>query len=118
MFEVKGGYVTLMHVSNEGVVREMRSAVRFPLHLPIEVKGDRQYEAEMRDISAGGVLFNVSSELKVGSVIEFTVSLPAGSLGLDHDVRVSCHGRIARTYKEGEQAVVAAVIDEYKFERE
>jgi PilZ domain len=117
MFDKKGGYVTLMNVSNEGVVREMRSAVRFPLHLPIQVKGDRQYDAEMRDISAGGVLFNVESELRVGSAIEFTVLLPAGSLGVDHDVRVSCHGRIARTYKEGVQSVVAAVIDEYKFER-
>jgi len=117
MFEQKGGYVTLMDVSNEGVIREMRSAVRFPLHLPIQVKGDRLYEAEMRDISAGGVLFNVNSELKVGSSIEFTVLLPAGSLGVDTDVRVSCHGRIARTYHEGEQPVVAAVIDEYKFER-
>jgi len=117
MFEVKGGYVTLMDVSNEGVIREMRSAVRFPLHLPIQVQGDRQYQAEMRDISAGGVLFNVNSELKVGSTIEFTVLLPGGSLGVEKDVRVSCHGRIARTYKEGEQSVVAAVIDEYNFER-
>jgi hypothetical protein len=117
MFEAKGGYVTLMDVINEGVVREMRSAVRFPLHLPIEVKGDRQYEAEMRDISAGGVLFNVDSDIRVGSAIEFTVLLPAGSLGVDHDVRVSCHGRVARTYTEGPQRVVAAVIDEYKFER-
>jgi hypothetical protein len=117
MFEPKGGYVTLMDVNNEGVVREMRSAVRFPLHLPIQVKGDRQYEAEMRDISAGGVLFNVDSDLKVGSMVEFTVLLPAGSLGVDQDVRVTCHGRIARTYKEGQQSVVAAVIDEYEFER-
>jgi hypothetical protein len=50
-------------------------------------------------------------------MVEFTVLLPAGSLGVDQDVRVTCHGRIARTYKEGQQSVVAAVIDEYEFER-
>ena len=117
MFEGKGGYVTLMHVNNEGVIREMRSAVRFPLHLPIEVKGDRSHQAVMRDISAGGVLFDVSDDIKVGSSVEFTVLLPAGSLGVDQDVRVSCYGRVARAYKEGDQSVVAAGIDEYKFER-
>jgi urate oxidase len=36
---------------------------------------------------------------------------------VDQDVRVSCYGRVARAYKEGDQSVVAAVIDEYKFER-
>lgn len=106
-----------MNVSNEGVIREMRSAVRFPLHLPIEVKGDRQYQAEIRDISAGGVLFNVTSDLPIGSQIEFTVLLPGDPLGTDHDVRVSCHGRVARSYTEGSQLIVAAVIDEYQFER-
>jgi PilZ domain len=106
-----------VNVSNEGVIREMRSAVRFPLHLPIEVKGDRQYQAEIRDISAGGVLFNVTSDLPIGSQIEFTVLLPGDPLGTDHEVRVSCHGRVARSYTEGSQLIVAAVIDEYQFER-
>jgi len=102
----------------EGVIHEMRNAVRFPLSLPIEVKGDaRRYQAIMRDISAGGVLFDVDGELKVGADIEFTISMPAGSLGVPTDVRVNCTGRVTRSFKEGGQTVAAASIDEYRFER-
>ena len=106
------------NVSKDTIVREMRSAVRFPLHLPLAVKGDnRQYSANMRDISAGGVLFDLESELPVGSMIEFTISLPAGALGVQNDVQVNCTGRVTRSYHEGAQPVAAAVIDEYSFQR-
>lgn len=101
----------------DGEFVELRNAVRFPLRLPIEVKGNRSFEAEMRDISAGGVLFQVDSDVPVGSTLEFTIKLPAGELGTPEDVEVACQGRVTRAFREGGHNMVAATIDEYRFER-
>ena len=72
---------------------------------------------ETLDISAGGVQFYMDSEIAVGAQIEFTIALSAEALGTPADVLVNCVGRVVRRLKKGEQHVVAAVIDEYRFER-
>jgi hypothetical protein len=96
----------------------MRTAVRFPLRLPIAVKTrGEEHLAETHDISAGGVLFLMESEMTVGSSIEFSISMPAAVLGASTDVQVSGLGRVVRCSVEGERRAVAAVIDEYRFER-
>lgn len=97
---------------------ELRNAVRFPLKLQawIAGKGGAQ-EAETRDISANGVLLNVAAEMQVGSAIEFSVTLPAAVLGSERAVMVQCVGRVMRCQRAGERRSVAAVIDEYRFER-
>ena len=100
-------------------MQELRSSVRFPIKLPIAVGTDSamQHAAETADISAGGVLFNVDADMSVGSTITFQIAMPAGVLGTPTDVLVHCVGRVIRcTDVEGKRAV-AAVIDEYKFER-
>lgn len=97
---------------------ELRSAVRFPLKLPIAIKSSGQeIEAETHDISAGGVLFHFPKDMNVGSNIEFKISMPAAVLGAATDVLVTGAGRVVRCTAEGERRVVAAVIDEYRFER-
>lgn len=105
---------------------DTRSSVRFPLRLPITVRtaDAHEYFAETADISAGGVLFHTKSVLDVGTVIRFRIVLPASVLGTDTDVQVNCTGRVVRSLDEksnlkdehGNKAV-AAVIDEYCFER-
>lgn len=98
---------------------DLRSSVRFPLKLPITIRTDdaRDYFAETADISAGGVLFHMNAELAIDTVIRFRIVLPAAVLGADTDVLVNCTGRVVRCRDEKGKKAVAAVIDEYNFER-
>jgi len=100
-------------------VTDLRSSVRFPLKLPITVRtGDaREHFAETADISAGGVLFHMNTELAVGTIIRFRIVLPAAVLGANTDVLVNCTGRVVRCLEQRGKRAVAAVIDEYNFER-
>ncbi|HEX9121537.1 MAG TPA: PilZ domain-containing protein [Terriglobales bacterium] len=93
--------------------------MRFPLRLPIAITtSGEEHQAETQDISAGGVLFHLKSEMKVGSPIEFRISMPAAVLGASTDVLVTGLGRVVRCNVEGERRAIAAVIDEYRFERQ
>lgn len=98
---------------------EMRSAVRFPIQLPVAIRTESgTYKATTTDISAGGVLFHSESPLAVGSTIEFTINMPGPVVGSSTDVLVNCVGRVVRCSEEKSgQADVAAVIDDYTFER-
>jgi hypothetical protein len=98
---------------------EMRSAVRFPIHLPVAIRSESgTYQATTTDISAGGVLFHSESPLAVGSTIEFTINMPGAVVGSSTDVLVNCVGRVVRCSEEKSgPADVAAVIDDYSFER-
>ena len=98
---------------------ELRSAVRFPIKLPVAVTTEEQQEhlAETENISAGGVLFTVDAEMAPGSKIEFSIAMPASVLGTASDVMVKCVGRVVRCAEEGDRKSVAAVIDEYRFDR-
>ena len=101
-------------------MEELRSSVRFPIKLPIAVRTDlasAEHAAETKDISAGGVLFDVESEMPVGSTINFSIAMPASVLGTPTDVLVNCVGRVIRSADENGRKSVAAVIDEYHFER-
>ena len=96
-----------------------RSSVRFPLKLPLTIRTNdaREHFAETADISAGGVLFHTKAALDVGTVIRFRIVLPAMVLGTDTDVLVNCSGRVVRALDDKGKKSVAAVIDEYCFER-
>jgi hypothetical protein len=97
---------------------DMQSAVRFPIKLPVEVHskaGDSR--AETQNISANGVLFQVDSAMPVGSLVDFTISLPADVVGAESDVKLDCRGRVVRNYEEEGRRGVGVVIDEYRFER-
>ena len=98
---------------------DLRSAMRFPIKLPVEVRAEEaaRLQAETKDISAGGVLFYLDKAVEVGSRIEFNISLPAKVLGTATDVSVQCVGRVVRCTVGGQRRAIAAVIDEYRFER-
>jgi hypothetical protein len=97
---------------------DMQSAQRFPLHLSASVKTqDFAYSAETENISANGVLFAMDNDVPVGSVVDFTILLPADVLGARQDVQIDCRGRVVRSFEDRGRRGVGVVIDEYHFER-
>src|ERR1700719_2177675 len=98
---------------------EVQSAPRFPIKLPISVKSKAgESHTETQNISANGVLFQmVDSEMPVGSMVDFTISLPADVVGAETDVRLDCRGRVVRSFEDSGRRGVGVVIDEYRFAR-
>jgi hypothetical protein len=105
--------------AKRGRYPEVQSATRFPIKLPISVKSKTgESHTETQNISANGVLFQmVDSEMPVGSMIDFTISLPADVVGAEADVRLDCRGRVVRSFEDSGRRGVGVVIDEYKFDR-
>ena len=96
--------------------QEVRCAVRFPLTLPVVVSaGTREYSALTSNVSASGVLFEMTCPLRVGEDIDFSLRMPGAILGTPNDVLVHCHGRVVRCSMSQSQSQVAATIDEYQF---
>jgi hypothetical protein len=97
---------------------EMQSAPRFPLHLAASVKTQGSaYSAETENISANGVLFAMDNDVPVGSMVDFTILLPAEVVGARRDVQIDCRGRVVRSFEDRGRRGVGVVIDEYHFER-
>jgi PilZ domain len=96
----------------------LRCAVRFPLQLPVAVHAnDRSDQGMTQDISAGGVLIHCGVDYPVGSTIQFSICMPARTLGAEHDVQMECTGRVVRCTPVGDQVAVGAIIDEYHISR-
>lgn len=96
----------------------MQSAPRFPLHLPVEVVSQgAACPAETQNISANGVLFAMDRDVPVGSLVDFTIMLPASIMGARGDVQIDCRGRVVRSFEDQGRRGVGVVIDEYHFER-
>jgi PilZ domain len=101
-----------------GQYEDMQSAPRFPLHLSASVTSQGSaYTAETENISANGVLFAMDKDVPVGSVVDFTILLPADVVGAKRDVQIDCHGRVVRSFEDRGRRGVGVVIDEYHFER-
>ena len=97
---------------------EMQSAPRFPLHLSASVKSQGgAFTAETENISANGVLLAMESDVPVGSMVDFTIVLPADVVGSRQDVQLDCRGRVVRSFEDRGRRGVGVVIDEYHFER-
>ena len=109
---------------------EARTGKRFPLRLPITIrrpKSSRKHRGATTDVSAGGAYFSAAADFKVGSTIEFNITLPHEALGTRKDVELHCSGRVVRA--EAAKAVprkqakkkrwkgLACVIDQYRFVR-
>jgi hypothetical protein len=114
--EIRSGLTVVPGGTGMDKASEVRCAVRFPLALPVVVSaGTAEHTALTRNVSASGVLFEMSSPLKVGEGIHFSLRMPGGVLGTPHDVLVDCHGRVVRCSMSHSQSHVAATIDEYQF---
>ena len=97
---------------------EMQSAPRFPLHLTASVKSQSgAYVAETENISANGVLLAMENDVPVGSMVDFTIVLPADVVGAPANVQLDCRGRVVRSFEDRGRRGVGVVIDEYHFER-
>ena len=103
---------------NPAHYEDMQSAPRFPLHLAASVKSQGSaFSAETENISANGVLFAMDKDVPVGSMVDFTILLPAEIVGAGRDVQIDCRGRVVRSFEDRGRRGVGVVIDEYHFER-
>jgi hypothetical protein len=98
-------------------LKEVRCAVRFPLSLPVELSEDKAHEtpAVTRNVSANGVLLELSGPLDVGDELDFHLRMPGSVLGTPQDVLVHCRGRVVRCSLSQSHYQAAATIDEYQF---
>jgi hypothetical protein len=104
--------------ASTGQYEDMQSAPRFPLHLTASVKTHGSaYSAETENISANGVLFAMDNDVAVGSMVDFTILLPAEIVGVRQNVQIDCRGRVVRSFEDRGRRAVGVVIDEYHFER-
>jgi len=95
---------------------EDRSAVRFPLQLPMKVTtAQGVLETVTNNISASGVLFEMDELLPVNAQLHFALTMPAVTLGSTGDVVIHCIGHVVRSYASLPRCHAAAVIDEYRF---
>ena len=101
-----------------GHYEDMQSAPRFPLHLSASVSSQGgAIAAETENISANGVLLAMDRDVPVGSMVDFTILLPADVVGARRDVQIDCRGRVVRSFEDNGRRGVGVVIDEYHFER-
>lgn len=96
---------------------EERSAVRFPLSLPVHVMtSGKLYQATTENISANGVLFKLDEVLEPGTQVDFLIQVAEGMTGPQETAAIHCLGRVVRAYQDGPIAHAAAIIDEYRFQ--
>jgi hypothetical protein len=99
-------------------LKEVRCAVRFPLSLPVELSDEKHHSEEpavTRNVSANGVLLELSGPLDVGEELDFHLRMPGSVLGTPQDVLVHCRGRVVRCSISQSHYQAAATIDEYHF---
>jgi hypothetical protein len=108
-----------------GVMTERRTARRYDLSLPILIRIPAQQVSELpngktRDISTRGLYFVIDQDLKAGSELDITLTLP-GEITSGSEVLVRATGKVVRVErrKEDEQdrMGVAAVIERYDIVR-
>ena len=99
------------------VWEELRSAVRFPVHLPVLVMvGGEQVEALTVNISHNGVLLQVPRGIREDAGLEFLLTVPQEVTMDGSTAAIHCAGHVIRSYQEDGLYFVAAIIDEYRFQ--
>ncbi len=96
---------------------ELRSAVRFPMHLPVVlIVGDLEVRAVTVNMSNNGVLLEVPQSIPAETGLEFLLEVPREVTFNDSTAAIYCQGHVIRSYQENGTHYVAAVIDEYRFQ--
>lgn len=99
------------------VWEELRSAVRFPMHLPVLLMvGTEEINAVTVNMSHNGVLLEVPHALEANAGLEFLLEVPKEVTLNDSTAAIHCAGHVIRSYQENGTCYVAAVIDEYRFQ--
>ncbi len=107
---------------------EARTGKRFPLQLPITIregKSSTKHKGTTSNLSAAGVFIRADASLRVGSTVEFDITLPPEVTGTSKPVEIRCRGRVVRAEgkpgagkkKAEKKGGLACVIDHYKFIR-
>jgi hypothetical protein len=106
-------------------VSESRTGKRFPLELPIRIhEADSADEMEglTGNVSSAGVYVRANAPWKIGSRVEFEITLPAEAAASKRDVQIRCRGRVIRVdnteVDSGGKCGVACIIDKYEFVRQ
>jgi hypothetical protein len=99
---------------------ERREARRFTMSLPLRVlpatAKDRELNASTRNVSYRGLYFLAESNFKVGTEINFVITLPQ-QVTQSQDVNIQCHGEIVRVEPSGNgRTGIAARISRYEFQ--
>lgn len=109
------------HKSSDSTAADQRKFRRFGVKLSCRVKpkGPRkgeltqELEVETQDVSRGGMFFLTSTDLMIGTSIEFELDLPALVAG--SPARIRCKGTVTRVVPQEEGRVgIGATIDHYK----
>lgn len=104
---------------------ERRTSRRYDLSLPVIVRmpaerAENSQEGKTRDISTRGLYFVLDQQLKAGSELDITLTLPA-EITRGSDVIVRAIGRVVRIEPRSEDGNsrmgVAAVIERYDIVR-
>ena len=98
---------------------DRREARRFTMTLPMRVLSPvaeaRELGAETRDVSYRGLYFLADTQLKIGSEIDFVITLPE-QVTQSSDVNIRCQGQIVRVEPiENGRVGIAAKIERYEF---
>jgi hypothetical protein len=98
---------------------DRREARRFNMSLPMQVlsrdSNAVEFKAQIRDVSYRGLYFLAEAEFKLGSAIEFIITLPE-NVTRSGDVNIRCHGQVVRIEPtQNGRSGIAAKIDRYEF---
>jgi len=108
-----------------GVMTERRTARRYDLSLPILIRVPATQVTDLpngktRDISTRGLYFVIDQDLKAGSELDITLTLP-GEITRGSAVLVRATGKVVRVERRKEDETdrlgVAAVIERYDIVR-
>lgn len=99
----------------EGITDPVRTAVRFPLQLPVILHaGETEVPATTIDVSSTGMLFSLETVLQVGTELNWELLLPAEAMGSGTDISVACHGRVVWVQAGEDPVRMAVMIDQYR----
>jgi PilZ domain len=98
---------------------DRREARRFNMTLPMRLlprdSNSPELVAQTRDVSYRGLYFLAQAQFKLGSAIEFVITLPE-QVTRSGDVNIRCHGEVVRIEPtQNGRMGIAAKIDRYEF---
>jgi hypothetical protein len=98
---------------------DRREARRFNMTLPMRIlsvdSNSPELKAVTRDVSYRGLYFLAEAEFKLGSAIDFVITLPE-QVTRSSDVNIRCHGEVVRSEPtQNGKMGIAAKIYRYEF---
>jgi len=97
--------------------QDLRSAVRFPLHLSaLILVGGQRIEAVTVNISTNGILLRMAEAPTVEGELEFLLEVPNDGTYGEATAAIHCVGHVIRSFEQDGFCFIAAVIDDYRFQ--